>query len=359
MSRTPRPGSDALREALGEALAGREVAGPTMRRAMSAVLAGEASDAQIGGFAIALRMRGETPGELAAAAAVLRQRARGVSVSGQAPLLDTCGTGGDGLGTFNISTVAALVAAAAGARVAKHGNRAVSSRCGSADVLEALGLDLNLDRTALEACLGTVGIAFLFAPAHHGALRHAAGARRALGVRTLFNLLGPLANPAGATHQLLGVYDEDKVEDMAEVLGALGTQAAWVVHGTGGFDEIATTGATRVARLRRDDAGRARVDTFELTPGDFGLEEAPAEALAGGDATTNARIAREVLAGQAGAPRLAVLLNAGAALCVAGVAATPREGAERAAAAIAGGAAARLLARWVEFTTRRGTPVDD
>ncbi len=335
-----------VRRALIEVMAGKPLAAATMEAAMEEILRGETPPGVLGAFAVALRMRGETATEIAAAARVLRRESRALDLSDvHGPLLDTCGTGGDGLGTFNISTVSAIVVAACGVRVAKHGNRAVSSRAGSADVLEALGVRLDVDDATLQRCVHDVGIGFLFAPAHHAALRHAAAVRRALGVRTFFNLLGPLANPAGATHQLLGVYDPSRLEAIAEVLAELGTTAAWVVHGDGGLDEIAPSGETHVAELVD---GRVRLRT--VTPADFGLQPIPLEALAGGDAMTNASIARRILHGEQVPGRTAVLLNAGAALCVTGMVAEPREGAERAARAIDSGAAWQTLERWIAAT---------
>ena len=334
-----------VRDALRDALAGREVDESRMSAAMEEILAGECGPASLAALAIALRMRGETTGELATAARVLRQRGQSIDFGLGVPVLDTCGTGGDGLSTFNISTVSAVVVAAAGVKVAKHGNRAVSSRAGSADVLESLGIRLDLDHDAHHRCMAELGITFLFAPAHHQALRHAAGVRRELGVRTFFNLLGPLANPANASHQLVGVFDPERVRQLAEVLGALGTRRAWVVHGEGGLDEIAPTGATRVAML---EGGDVRETT--LAPADFGVDPVPLEALAGGDADENAAIARRILAGERFAPRNAILLNAGAALCVAEAARTPVEGAQLAAKTIDSGAAESLLQRWAATT---------
>ncbi|MAQ17402.1 MAG: anthranilate phosphoribosyltransferase [Sandaracinus sp.] len=334
--------SAVLRDALSTLLEGGLFDGPAMEAAMGAILAGEATPAQVAGFAVALRLRGETTEQITAAARTLRARAERVELGAGGPLLDTCGTGGDGAGTFNVSTVSAVVAAACGVPVAKHGNRSVSSRSGSADVLEALGVRIDAPKDAVRRCLDEAGITFLFAPAHHQALRHAAVPRRELGVRTVFNLLGPLVNPAGATHQLVGVYDGRRIQALAEVLGELGAESAWVVHGAGGLDEIAPHGPTEVA-MWRDGA----VTTATLTPADFGVEPAPLESLAGGDAEENAAIARRVLGGAPGGPRTAVVLNAGAALCVAGVAATPREGAARAAGALDDGSAAATLERWI------------
>jgi anthranilate phosphoribosyltransferase len=268
-----------------------------------------------------------------------------VRVSSAPPILDTCGTGGDGSGSFNISTISAIVVAAAGVTVAKHGNRAATSKAGSADMLEALGIDLALPPERIGRCIDEVGIGFMFARVHHPAMKHAGPVRAELGVRTLFNFLGPLTNPAGATHQLLGVSDASRLEIMAEVLRLLGCQGAWVVHGHGGLDEIALSGSTKVAALRDGS-----VRCFEVEPSDFGVERADAAALLGGDAARNAAIARAILAGERGAQRDAVIINAGAALCAAGVASSPREGAERAIRAIDSGAAKHKLEAWVAST---------
>lgn len=309
-----------------------------MRAAFSAILEGQATVAQIAGFAIALRMKGETETELAAAAEEMRARCVRV-VAPAGVVLDTCGTGGDAAGLFNVSTAVAFVVAGAGVVVAKHGNRAISSRAGSADVLEALGVPADLTPTEHERRLTDDGLTFLFAPAHHPALRHAAAARRELGVRTFFNLLGPLANPAYATHQLVGLYDPAKLEVYARVLSRLGVRRAFVVHGSG-LDEIAPTGATRVAEL-----GPNGVATHEWTPADFGLPEHPVAELAGGDAADNARILEGVLAGEVGPARDMTLLNAAAALLAAEVANDRRTAVELAKASIDSGAAKDKLAR--------------
>ncbi len=335
----------AVRSALARVLERHELSRAEMQAAMNEILEGAASQSQLAALAIALRMRGESAGELAAAAGVLRARADRVQLEVDGPILDTCGTGGDGLGTFNISTVAAIVVASAGVTVAKHGNRAVSSKAGSADVLEALGVRIDLPVQRVGEIIRTIGIGFLFAPAHHGAMKHAAPVRRELGVRTFFNLLGPLANPAGATHQLLGVYDRTRVRTMCEVLQQLGSHGAWVVHGAGGLDEISTEGPTHVAKLVDGVVVEA-----ELSPAHFGLEPVPLRALVGGDAEVNGAIARTVLSGEKSAPRTAVLLNAAAALMVAGRADTPREGAQLAAACIDDGRAGALLERWAAET---------
>jgi len=336
--------SDAMRAALRVVVDREDLTTEAMEAAMEAILAGEAAEAQIAGLAVALRMKGETADEIAAAARVMRRRCVSVSVSSDPDevVVDTCGTGGDGAGSFNVSTVAAFVVAATGVKVAKHGNRAVSSRSGSADVLEALGARLDLPPDEVAASVARHGIGFLFAPAHHGALRHAAPVRRALGLRTFFNLLGPLSNPAGATHQLVGVYDPSRLSQVAEVLGRLGVKGAWVVHGEGGLDEVSPLGPTRVAVL-----GGGAVTERVVTPEDFGLSVAGPDAIAGGDAEENAAIARRVLSGEGVPQRAAVVLNAAAALLAAGIESDPRVAADRASGVLDDGRAKDLLDRFV------------
>jgi len=331
-----------LRDAIRTAVRGEALDADAMEAAMEHILSGDASPVRIAALAVALRMRGETTEELAAAARVLRRRAVPLLLPEGERFLDTCGTGGDGAGTFNISTTSAFVVAACGVKVAKHGNRAVSSQSGSADVLEALGIALTPEPAEVAATLDDVGMAFLFAPAFHGAMRHAAPVRRELGLRTFFNLLGPLANPAGASHQILGVYDPARLTSVAEVLGELGVQGAWVVHGEGGLDEVSPCGPTAVAVLADGEVTERTIE-----PADFGVEPVPIESLAGGDAARNAAIARAILDGEPGGPRAAVVVNAAAALCAAGEADDPRAAAERAAAAIDSGAARSVLERWV------------
>ncbi len=336
-----------MREWIARLVAGSDLDAIATEQAIETILRGEATPAQIAAFVVALRMRGETATELAAATRAMRRHMIPVHVSRAGRtgvVLDTCGTGGDGSGTFNLSTAAAIVVAAAGTTVAKHGNRAASSRSGSADVLEALGVSLDLGPERIAACIDELGIGFMFAQVHHPAMRHVASVRNEIGVRTLFNFLGPLCNPAGATHQLLGVGDADKLDVMAEVLALLGAAGAWVVHGDGGLDELSLSGRTRVTALRE-----GRVERFEVTPSDFGLSPAPLSALRGGDALENAAIVRAVFAGEPGPRRDAVVLNAAAALCVAGAAGSPREGAERATLAIDSGAAREKLDAWARF----------
>jgi anthranilate phosphoribosyltransferase len=281
------------------------------RAAMEIIMTGQATPAQIGGYLVALRMKGETVAEIAGSALAMRAQASRVTVAGS-PLMDTAGTGGDGAHTFNISTAAAFVIAGAGRKVAKHGNRAASSLCGSADVLTALGVSLDLGPEQVATCIEQVGIGFLFAPKFHPAMKHAIGPRRELGQRTIFNILGPLTNPAGATHQLIGVYDPALTEPLAQVLGLLGGQAAVVVHGYGGLDELTTGGPNRVSYLRD-----GCVSTFELDASQYGLRRASADDLRGGEPAYNARLLRALLAGEDHSPRRdVVLLNAGAALAL-------------------------------------------
>lgn len=323
---------------------GRDLDAESMEQAIDTILRGEATATQIAGLLVALRMKGETADELAAAARAMRRHMIPVKVAASAPIVDTCGTGGAGSGTFNISTVAAIVLSACGVKVAKHGNRAATSQSGSADLLEALGIRLDLTPDQVARCIDEIGIGFMFARAHHPAMKHAAPVRAELGVRTLFNWLGPLSNPAGATHQLLGIVDPSRLEVMAEVLRRLGSQGAWVVHGHGGMDDVSLAGPTRIAAL-----SGGQVNCFELTPADFGFDVSELSALRGGDAAHNAGIAVAILAGERGPRRDAVLINAAAALCAAGLSRSPREGAARAAAALDSGAARAKLARWMEL----------
>lgn len=309
--------------------------------AMTEIMEGRAQPAQIAGFLVALGMKGERPPEIVGLAKTMRARATKLSRTFD-PLFDTCGTGGDRAHTFNVSTVAALVLAACGVRVAKHGNRSVSSRCGSADLFEALGVNIAAPPPVVEQCLEQTGIAFFFAPTFHPSMRHAAPARKDLGIRTAFNLLGPLTNPAGASRQLVGVPRPELTELVARSLGLLGADRAWVVHGADGLDEISTTGYTKVSECR---AGA--VNTFYVHPSDFKLPKAAPEALKGGDAAENAAIARRILAGERGAPRDIVLLNAGVSLLIAGAASDVPGGIARAAAALDDGSAARVLDRLV------------
>lgn len=311
-------------------------------QAMAVIMRGEAAPAQVAGLLIGLTMKGERPSELVGFATTMRDEAVQLGEPIR-DVFDTCGTGGDRSGTFNISTASALVIAACGVRVAKHGNRSVSSLCGSADVLEALGVNVAAAPSVVERCLREIGIAFFFAPTFHPAMRHAAQARKDLGVRTAFNLLGPLTNPARAERQIVGVPRPELTELLARALLLLGSKRAWVVHGADGLDELSTTGYTKVSECRD-----GTVQTFYVHPADFGLSKSSLDALKGGDAVRNAQLIREVLDGAPTPTRHVVLLNAGAALFVAGQAASVKQGIARAADAIDSGAAREVLSGLVE-----------
>ncbi len=305
--------------------------------AMSAIMSGTASPAQISALLVGLTMKGERPAEIVGLAKTMRAHAVQLTKPCD-DVFDTCGTGGDRSGTFNISSAAALVAAAAGLRVAKHGNRSVSSQCGSADVYEALGVNIAAEPVVVEHSLETVGIAFFFAPTFHPSMRHAAPVRRELAVRTTFNLLGPLTNPAGTRCQLVGVPHSELTELLARALLLLGSHRAWVVHGADGIDEMSTTGHTKVSECRN-----GAVSTFWVHPSDFGLPRAERQDLLGGNAEANAAIIRNILAGEKGPQRNIVLLNAGTALFIGGKTSSVRDGIQRAAAAIDSGAAQKIL----------------
>ena len=325
------------------------------RVVMAAVLGGKCTDTQIAALLVALHMKGETVEEIVGFAEAIRAAAAplglspdhtlDVSGTGRDALVDTCGTGGDASGTFNISTATALVVAGAGVRVAKHGNRSVTSKCGSADVIQALGVRINLPPVRLAACLKEVGIAFLFAPAMHSAMQHVQAARRELRLRTVFNLLGPLTNPAHASAQVVGVYSAALVEKLAEALSMLGLHRALVVHGLDGLDEITITGPTRIAEVR---SGTLR--TYEVTPEEFGMQRGTLEDISGGDAGANAAIIAEVLEGKKSSRRDVVLLNAAAALVAAGKADHLADALPLASNSIDSGAAAQKLEGLVEFT---------
>ena len=322
---------------------------------MTEVLSGLWTDAQIAALLVALHMKGETVEEIVGFAEAIRAAATPLELhnssvldasgTGRDALLDTCGTGGDASGTFNISTATAFVVAGAGVRVAKHGNRSISSKCGSADVMEALGVKVNLPPVQIAACLEQTGIAFLYAPAMHSAMKHVQTARRELRLRTVFNLLGPLTNPAHATCQVVGVYSDDLVEKLAEALSMLGLRRALVVHGSDGLDEITITGPTRVGEVRG-----GRVHTYEVTPEECGLPRATLDDIAGGDAVLNASLIRDVLAGKKSARRDVVLLNAAAALVAAGRADHLRDAVPVAAKAIDSGAALEKLQALAVFS---------
>ena len=327
--------------------AGGDLSRQEAESAMEEILSGRCEEDSIVALLSALRAKGETVEELVGFARAMRRHATQIFSDGARPdelLVDTCGTGGDASGTFNISTAAAFVAAGAGVRVAKHGNRSISSKCGSADVLEALGISLDVSPERIAAAIREIGIGFMFAPAMHTAMRHAMPARRRLG-RTAFNLLGPLTNPAGARAQVIGVFSDKVVEKVALVLAELGVERAFVVHGAGGLDEISLSGETSVGEVHG-----GTVSLYRITPEDFGLERAPISAITGGDAAHNAGIIRAILAGESGPRRDIVIANAAAAIVAAGRAADFLEGAQLAAQSIDSGAAREKLHALVAFT---------
>ncbi len=347
-----------IKEAIGKAVKGRNLTEMEMESVMKEIMTGKAGEAQIGALATALRMKGETVEEITGAARAIRTMTVKIDTGNhlvnidrdeinveEETILDTCGTGGDATHTFNVSTTTAFVAAGAGVKVAKHGNRAVSSRCGSADVLENLGVNLDITTSHVERSIQEIGIGFLYTPLFHGAMKYAAGPRREMGIRTIFNLLGPLTNPAGASAQVLGVYAPSLTEKMAKVLNNLGTREAFVVCGEETIDEISICGPTQVSHLNR-----GLVETFSVTPEDFGLERADPEEIAGGNARENARITREILAGGKGPKRDIVLLNTAAAFVASGLDREIKDGIKRAADCIDSGSAEAKLERLISFT---------
>jgi len=347
-----------IREAIEKAVKGIDLSEGEMRECFGEIMSGKATATQIGAFVTALRMKGETVAEITGAAKVMREKSIKIRASGRSvdidrddinideeTILDTCGTGGSGTNTFNISTTVAFVVAGCGLKVAKHGNRSASSRCGSADVLEALGVKLDVGPDLVQRCILEIGIGFMYAPLFHGAMKYAVEPRREIGIRTIFNLLGPLANPAGATTQVLGVYDAKLTEPLARVLKNLGTKRALVVHGMDTLDEITITGKTRVTELKD-----GRVRSYYVTPEKFGLKRAPIDEIAGGDAGENARIVLSVLKGEKGPARDVVLMNASAALLCSGKAKNLKEGVKLAERSIDSGEALLKLEKLIELT---------
>ncbi|RME37867.1 MAG: anthranilate phosphoribosyltransferase [Deltaproteobacteria bacterium] len=346
-----------IKQAIAKVVEGQNLTESEMIEVMNQIMGGEATPAQIGAFITALRIKGETVEEIRGAARVMRDRATPIRVGrildidrdeinlDRESILDTCGTGGSGTKSFNISTTVALVVAACGVRVAKHGNRSVSSACGSADVLEALGVNLDITPAQVAETIEKVGVGFLYAPALHGAMKHAIGPRREIGIRTIFNILGPLTNPAGADRQVLGVFRADLVAPLAQVLAGLGCRRGFVVHGSDGMDEITLTGPTQMAAI-----ADGRVSTGTIRPEDFGLALCRLEDLQGGDAACNAAIVRAILDGEPGPKRDVVLLNAAYALVAADAAEDPHQGLKQAAEAIDSGRARRTLEHLVEVT---------
>ncbi|MDP7238291.1 MAG: anthranilate phosphoribosyltransferase [Candidatus Latescibacteria bacterium] len=347
-----------IKEFISKVVRGDDLTEIEMEKAMDEIMSGTATPAQIGSFITALRLKGESVDEIAGAAKAMRAKATKICGNNHIvnidrdeiniedeTILDIVGTGGDGTRTFNVSTTTAFVAAGGGIKVAKHGNRAVSSICGSADVIENLGVDLDLTSTDVERCINEVGIGFLYAPIFHGAMKYAAGPRREIGIRSIFNLLGPVTNPAGASVQVLGVYEPSLTDKMAHVLKRLGTKEAFVVCGEGTFDEISICGPTRVSHLKDDS-----IHTFQMTPEVYGFKRAALEEIVGGDAKENARIIRNILDGEKGPKREMVLLNASAAFMTTGLCDNFRDGIEIAMDSIDSGKACKKLDKMIEFT---------
>ncbi|HID02093.1 MAG TPA: anthranilate phosphoribosyltransferase [Desulfobacterales bacterium] len=341
-----------IKEAINKVVVKDDLTENEMVDVMNEIMGGEATAAQIGSFITALRMKSETVEEITGAVRVMREKATtidsGVDTAAGNVLVDTCGTGGDSSGTFNVSTTAAFVVAGSGLPVAKHGNRSITSNCGSADVLEAIGVKLDIIPELVGKCIQEIGIGFLFAPALHGAMKHAIGPRKELGIRTIFNILGPLTNPAGANVQVLGVFNGDLTEPMAHVLQKLGSKRALVVHGEGNLDELTVTGQTKVSELKNGE-----VTTYTINPEDFGLNKASLEDLQGGsNAEEAASQMRTVLEGKNGAKRDMVLLNSGAALMAAGLCEDLKTGIAQAAKVIDSGAALQKLEQLITFTNK-------
>ena len=333
-----------IQAAISEVIEGNDLPLEHMQQVMRQIMTGEASDAQIAGFLIALRMKGETQQEIQGGALIMRELSTKVAVKGE-NLVDTCGTGGDGSQLFNVSTASAFIAAAAGAQVAKHGNRSVSSKSGSADVLEAAGVRLDLNAEQVAKCINEIGIGFMFAPAHHGAMKHAIGPRKELATRTIFNLLGPLTNPASAPNQLLGVFDDQWLRPMAEVLKALGSNQVMVVHSTDGLDEISASASTRVCELKAGE-----ITEYEISPEDFGLSLVDINSLSATDPETSLALVKAAISDLESNAATIVSLNAGASLYVSGVASSLQEGVSMAQDAIGSGLAKNKLAELVSFS---------
>jgi anthranilate phosphoribosyltransferase len=347
-----------IKEVIAKVAEGNNLTEEEMGSAMDEILSGKATPAQIGALVMGLRMKGETVDEITGAAKLMREKATKVDLDNNLvnidrdeinvedeTILDTCGTGGDGTNTFNVSTATAFVASGGGIKVAKHGNRAVSSLCGSADVLEKLGVVLDIKPSDVERCIREVGIGFLYAPLFHGAMKHAAGPRREIGVRTIFNLLGPLTNPAGASVQVLGVYKKDLTEKIAHVLKRMGTKETFVVCGEGTFDEISICGPTQISHLKSN-----KVNTFNVIPEDFGMERASPDDIKGGNSEANAKIIRNILDGEKGPRRNMVLLNTSAAFVVSGLAGGIEDGIKMAEKSIDSGKAKEKLDNLISLT---------
>ena len=335
-----------IQAAIAKVLENQSLTRAEMQSVMQQIMTGECTDAQIGGLLIGLRMRGETVDEITAAAEVMAKLASKVEID-RANLIDIVGTGGDGTSTFNVSTAAAFVAAGAGATVAKHGNRSVSSKSGSADLLEQAGANLNLQADQVRRVIETAGVGFMFAPMHHSAMKHAIGPRKEMAVRTIFNVLGPLTNPAGAKRQVIGVFEPTLTETLARVFQQLGSEHTLVVHADDGMDEISICAPTKVSEARPDS-----IESYEITPEQFGLQRGHLEDLVVADADESLAIIRAVLAGETGAPRDMVVLNAGAGIYVSGLAESLADGITQAAGSIDSGRAQAALTAYVEATQR-------
>lgn len=335
-----------IREAIAKLVRSEDLSRAEVELAMEEIMTGQALPAQIGSFLTAMRMKGETIEEIVGAAVIMRKHATRIKTR-HPVILDTCGTGGDESQTFNVSTIAAFVVAGAGIAVAKHGNRCVSSKCGSADLLKELGVNIETEEHAVSRCLDEIGVGFLFAPALHKAMQYAVGPRREIGIRTMFNILGPLTNPAGATHQLLGVYDYRLTKLVAQALGELGSKHALVVHGDDGLDEVTTSDSTQVSELKG-----GKVTSYEITPMEFGIRKSKPGELKGGDASQNAKIAIAVLSGEKGPQRDIVIINAGCAIYAADGAKSIKEGIEIAEESIESGEGLKKLEQLKEATDR-------
>lgn len=335
-----------IKESIAKLVKSENLSGSEIELTMEEIMTGQALPSQIASFLTAIRMKGETLDEIAGAAAVMRRHATRIRTK-HPVILDTCGTGGDGSQTFNVSTVSAFVVAGAGIAVAKHGNRSVSSKCGSADLLKALGVNIDAEEHSVSRCLDEIGIGFLFAPMLHKAMQYAIGPRREIGIRTIFNILGPLTNPANATHQLLGVYDYRLTKPIAEALGRLGSSHALVVHGDDGLDEVTTADTTQVSELRG-----GKVTSYEITPKEFGIRMAKPGELDGGDPAQNAKIAVSVLSGDKGPQRDIVLMNAGCAIYAADAAGSIKEGIRIAEESVDSGQGLRKLEQLKEVTNK-------
>ena len=338
--------TNSIHSALEQVLAKNNLSSEQMESAMNDIMQGEATPAQIAGFIIALRMKGETVEELAAAARVMRNLSTKVDISVQ-PLVDTCGTGGDGQKTFNISTASSIVAASAGVNIAKHGNRSISSKSGSADVLETLGVKLDLTPDQIAKCVEEIGIGFMFAPMHHSCMKHAIGPRKELGVRTLFNLLGPLTNPANAQRQVLGVFDQSWIEPLARVLASLGTQHALVINAEDGLDEITISGATRICELKQGE-----INSYQVAPEDFGLKRASLDKIRVENSEDSAKMILSLLKGNQGPAADIVCLNAGAAIYVSGKCDSLKEGVSIAKLQLSSNAANEKLHQLIKITNQ-------